>query len=121
MRQIKEVKKFFTSVCNDAMIINEDCNNGSGNVSPSRVNRVQDDTIVNATQGGNEAEELQCRGDHLITTRDSNEAFVHNEGHTDNHLSHVFKSMTIYYQQQLKLWDGRIIKLERIIYAQPQS
>ena len=83
------------------MIINEDCNNGSGNVSPSRVNRVQDDTIVNATQGGNEAEELQCRGDHQITTRDSNEAFLHNGGQHYNHPSHVFEPTTIYYQQQL--------------------
>ena len=29
--------------------------------------------------------------------------------------------MTIYYQQQLKLRDDRIIELERIIYAQKQS
>ena len=28
---------------------------------------------------------------------------------------------TIYFQQQLKLWDDRIIELERIIYAQQQS
>ena len=82
---------------------NEDCNNGSANVSLSTVNRVQDDNIVNATQGGSEAEELKCRGDNQITTRDSNIAFVHNGGKTDNHLSHVFDPMTIYYQQQLKL------------------
>ena len=46
----------FTSISNDAMIINKDCNNGSANVSPSIVNRVQDDKIANATQGGSEAE-----------------------------------------------------------------
>ena len=64
-------------------------------MSPSTVNCVQDDNIVNATQGGSEAEELQCTGDHQITTRDSNEAFVHNGGQTDNHPSHVFEPTTI--------------------------
>ena len=53
--------KHYSSISNDGMIINEDCNNGSANVSASTVNRVQDDNIVNATQGGSEAEELQCR------------------------------------------------------------
>jgi hypothetical protein len=87
----------FTRGSNDAMIINENCSNGSAYVSPSTVNRVQDDNIVNATQGGSEAETLQCRGDHQITTKDSN-----------------------YYQQQLKLRDDRIIELERILYEQQQ-
>ena len=68
----------------DVMIINKDCNNDNANVSPSTVNRVQDGNVVNATQKGTKAEELQCRGDNQITTRDSNEAFVHNEEHTDN-------------------------------------
>ena len=81
-------KEHFSSVGNYAMIVNEDCNNGSANVSPSTVNRVQDDNIDNATQGGSEAEYLQCRGDHQITTKDCN-----------------------YYQQQLKILDD-IIKLQ---------
>ena len=81
----------------DAMIINENCSNGSAYVSPSTVNRVQDDNTVNAPQGESEAETLQCRGDHQITTKDSN-----------------------YYQQQLKLRDDKIIELERILYEQQQ-
>jgi hypothetical protein len=48
-------------------------------------------------------------------------AILHNGGQTDNHPSHVFEQMTIYYQQQLKLRDDKIIELERIIYAQQQS
>ena len=76
-------EEHFSSISNDAMIINEDCNNDSANVSPSTVNRVQDDNIVNATQGGSEAVELQFRGDNQSTTRDSNIAFVHNGGQTD--------------------------------------
>ena len=43
----------------DAIIVNDDSNNSSANVSPSTVNRVQYDNIVNATQGGSEAEDLQ--------------------------------------------------------------
>jgi hypothetical protein len=42
-------EEHFTSVSNDAMIINEDCNIDSANVSPSTVNHVQDDKIINAT------------------------------------------------------------------------
>ena len=66
-------------------------------MSPSTVNRVQDDNIVNATQRGSEAEDLQCRGDHQITAKDSN-----------------------YYQQQLKLRDDKIKELERMLYEQQQ-
>ena len=62
-------EEHFTRGSNDAMIVNENCSNGSAYVSPSTVNRVQDDNIVNATQGGSEAETLQCRGYHQITTR----------------------------------------------------
>ena len=87
----------FTCIGNDAMIVNEDCNNGSANVSPSTVNHVQDDNIVNATQGGSEAEDLQCRGDHQITTKDSN-----------------------YYQQKIKLQDDEIMELKRMLYEQQQ-
>ena len=65
-------EELFTCGSNDALIINENCSNGSAYVSPSTVNRVQDDNIVNATQGGSEAETLQCRGDHQITAKDSN-------------------------------------------------
>ena len=82
---------------NDAMIVNDDINNGSANVSPSTAKHVQDDNIVNAAQRGSEAEELQCRGYHQITIRDSN-----------------------YYQQQLKLRDDRIIELERALDEQQQ-
>jgi hypothetical protein len=49
-------EEHFSSVSDDAMIVNEDCNNGSANVSPSTVDRVQDDNIVNATHGGSEAD-----------------------------------------------------------------
>ena len=49
-------EEHFTRGSDDAMIINENCSNGSAYVSPSTVNRVQDDNIVNATQGGSEAE-----------------------------------------------------------------
>ena len=79
------------------MIINENCSNGSAYVPPSTVNWVQDDNIVNETQGGSEAETLQCRGDHQTTKMDS-----------------------YYYQQQIKLRDDRIIELDRIFYEQQQ-
>ena len=49
-----------TSIRNNAMIINKDCNNGSAYVSLSTVNCVQDDNVVSATQGESEGEELQC-------------------------------------------------------------
>ena len=91
----------FTSISNDAMIINKNCNNGSANGSPSTVNRVQYDNIVNSNQGGSEAGGLKCRRDHQIMTSDRNEIFLHNEGQTDNHPSLFFEPITIYYQQQL--------------------
>ena len=64
-------EEHLSSIGDDTMIVNEDCNYGSANVSPSTVHRVQDEIIVNAAQGGSEAEDLQCRGGHQITTKDS--------------------------------------------------
>ena len=51
-------EEHFTCGSDDAMIINEHCSNDSAYVSPSTVNQVQDDNIVNATQEGSEAETL---------------------------------------------------------------